>query len=180
MALQDTVRALVPHAQADELREELLALDGVRIEAVTVSAPDPATTYRGEEADLELRRLARRGGWRLVIGALVGLLLGVGVTFLLPFLRQFLPWSAMILAFGGAWGGAVAFAARGVQVDKREDDLPDTHYEVDDRGSDELRVMTVVVPHGRTDVVDFLTDRELTLLDSHDPEVGPRDEPGRR
>jgi hypothetical protein len=43
-----------------------------------------------------------------------------------------LPWSALILGFGGAWGGAVVVTARGVQVDKREDDLPETYYEVDE------------------------------------------------
>jgi hypothetical protein len=180
MALQDTVRVLVPHAQAGDLRAQLLELDDADVEAVTISAPDPATTYRGEEPDLELRRLVRRGGTRLVIGAAGGAVVGIVLALVLPFLNNWLPWSALILAFGGAWGGAVAFTARGVQVDKREDDLGESYYEVDEVAAEEMRVMTVLVPRGRQEVVDFLEGRDLTLLDSHDPKVGPRDQPDTR
>jgi hypothetical protein len=180
MALQDTVRVLVPYARADELREQLLSLDDADVEAVTISAPDPATTYRGEEPDLELRRLVRRGGTRLIVGAIGGAVLGVVIALVLPFLNTWLPWSALILAFGGAWGGAVATTARGVQVDKREDDLPETHYEVDPIAAEEMRVMTVIVPRGRDEVVDLLEGEDLALLDSHDPKVGPREEPDTR
>jgi hypothetical protein len=37
--------------------------------------------------------------------------------------------------------------------------------------------MTVVVPRGRDEVVDLLQGKDLTLLDSHDPKVGPGDQP---
>jgi hypothetical protein len=180
MALQDTVRVLVPHGQAEQLREELLALDDADVQAVTIAAPDPATTLRGEEPDLELRRLVRRGGTRLWMGAVVGFFVGALLAVLIPMTNGWLPWSALILGFGGAWGGAVVATSRGVQVDKREDDLPETYYEVDEVAADEMRVMTVVVPRGRDEVVDLLQGKDLTLLDSHDPEVGPRDQPGRR
>jgi hypothetical protein len=180
MALQDTVRVLVPHSRTEQLREELLALDEADVEAVTVSAPDPATTYRGEEPDLELRRLVRRGGMRLVVGAVGGAILGVVIALVLPFLNDWLPWSALILAFGGAWGGAVATTARGVQVDKREDDLGESYYEVDEIAAEEMRVLTVLVPRGRDEVVDFLQGEDLTLLDSHAPKVGPSDQPESR
>jgi hypothetical protein len=180
MALQDTVRVLVPEPRAERLREELLALDGADVEAVMISAPDPASTYRGEEPDLELHRLVRRGGTRLVVGGIVGAVAGVLLALVVPWLHGWLPWSALLLAFGGAWGGAIAATARGVQVDKREDDLGETYYEVDEIAAQDLRVMTVVVPRGRTDVIDFLEGRDLTLLDSHDPKVGPRDQPGSR
>jgi hypothetical protein len=180
MALQDTVRVLVPHGQAGDLREELLALDDADVEAVTISAPDPASTYRGEEPDLELRRLVRRGGTRLVVGAGIGAVVGVLLALVVPWLNAWLPWSALIFAFGGAWGGAVAATARGVQVDKREDDLGESYYEVDRIAADELRVLTVVVPRGRDDVVDFLEGRDLTLLDSQAPKVGPPDQPESR
>jgi hypothetical protein len=180
MALQDTVRVLVPHGSAESLREELLALDDADVEAVTLSAPDPASTYRGEEPDLELRRLVRRGGTRLWIGAIAGFAIGALLAALIPMTNGWLPWSALILGFGGAWGGAVVVTARGVQVDKREDDLPETYYEVDETASKELRVMTVVVPRGRDEVVDLLQGKDLTLLDSHDPKVGPPDHPEAR
>jgi hypothetical protein len=179
MALQDTVRVLVPEARAEAVREELLALDDADVEAVTSAAPDPAT-YRGEEPDLELHRLVRRGGTRLVLGAAGGAVLGGLLALLVPWLHGWLPWSALLLAFGGAWGGAIALTARGVQVDKREDDLGETYYEVDELAASDMRVLTVVVPRGRTEVVDHLEGQDLTLLDSHDPKVGPRDQPDAR
>jgi hypothetical protein len=74
----------------------------------------------------------------------------------------------------------VATTARGVQVDKREDDLGESYYEVDEIAAEEMRVLTVLVPRGRDEVVDFLQGEDLTLLDSHAPKVGPSDQPESR
>lgn len=179
MAHEEVVRALVPRPHAPQLREELLELEAAEVEAAAISAPDPAT-YRGEEPDLELHKLVRYESLRLLLGAAGGALLGSVVVLLLPWLREWMPGSLLVLALGGAWAGAIAATAAGVQVDKRDDALPETYYEVDEGDTEDLRVLTVVVPRGRTQVVNHLEDHEATLLDSWDPKVGARSEPESR
>lgn len=173
MAQQDLVRALVPEDQANALREEVLALDGAGVTAVTFAAADPAS-YRDERPDLLLRRLVKRGGVRLVVGAVVGALVGAAVALLIPVVRDFAPWTVLLLAFGGGWGGAVTATARGVQVDKPEDDLPEEHVELRPEDADDVRVMTVVVERDRDEVVDLLMERNVVLLDSWFPKEGQR------
>ena len=180
MAHQEIVRALVPRQSAGRLRDELLDLDRASVQAVSVSAPDPAT-YRGEEADLELHQLVRTQGVRLGIGAVVGALLGGLLTAVLPWLHEWMPASQLVLMFGGAWAGAVVAAASGVQLHKRNDPLGETYYEVDADDAGDYRVLTALVPKGRSQVLSHLDDQaEATLLDSWDPKVGPREQPEQR
>lgn len=180
MANQQVVQAIVPAPEAERLRQQLFDLKGATVETITISAPDPAT-YRGEEGDLELHKLVRFESLRLGLGLVLGAIGGVLLSFALPWLHEWMPASAVLLGFGGAWGGAVAAAAVGVQVDKRDDPLPDTHYDIDDAEAEDLRVITVHVPHGREQVVNRLEKEQgVVLLDSWDPKVGPRDEPESR
>lgn len=180
MANEQVVQALVPNPDAARLREELVELDRADVEAVAISAPDPAT-YRGEEGDLELHKLVRFESLRLVMGAVVGAAIGALFVLVLPWLHEWMPASLIIFAFGGAWGGAIVATSFGVQVDKRDDPLPDTHYEVDQADTADLRVLTIHVPHGRTQVINLLEDHpDVVLLDSWDPKVGPRREPENR
>jgi hypothetical protein len=173
VARQHTVRALVPHDDAAGLREELLGLEDAEVGTVTISAPDPAT-YRDEKADLRLRQLFQTGRTRLILGVVVGALVGAAVSWLLPMLREWWPYTLFLLAFGGAWGGGVATAARGVQVEKERepDDLGDEVVEVTEDDRQDLRVLTVLVHHDRDAVVDLLVGRGATLLDSWHPKVG--------
>jgi hypothetical protein len=173
VAQQDLVRALVPEDQAEALREEVLALDGAGVTTVTFAAADPAS-YRDERPDLLLRRLVQRGGMRLLLGAIGGALVGAAIALLVPVLREFAPWTVLLLAFGGAWGGAVTATARGVQVDKPEDDVPDEHVELGPDDAADVRVMTVVVERDRDEVVDLLMERDVVLLDSWHPKEGQR------
>jgi hypothetical protein len=173
VARQHTVRALVPHAEAEGLREELLHLDGADVGDVTVSAPDPAT-YRDAGADLRLREFVKVGRARLLVGVLAGALLGAAIAWFLPMLREWAPYTVLLFAFGGAWGGGVAVTARGVQVEKQREphDLGDDHIEVDEQDQADLRVLTILVHRDRDAVVDLLTDRGVRLLDSWHPKVG--------
>lgn len=181
MARQHIVRALVPRNDADQLRDELLGLDAADVDTVTISAPDPAT-YRDEGADLRLREFVKTGGKRLIIGVVVGALLGAAVSWFLPFLREWWPYTLFLLMFGGAWGGGVASTARGVQVEKEREpqDLEDNVVEVTEDDSEDLRVMTILVHRDRDAVVDLLSERGATLLDSWHPKVGhgPEARPG--
>jgi uncharacterized membrane protein len=168
MARQDLVRALVPEDQAASVREELLALRSAGVESVTIAAADPAS-YRDERPDLVARDLVKRGGSRLILGALIGFVVGAAIALLVPALREWAPYSVLLLAFGGAWGGAVTLTARGVQKDKPEDDLPEQRHEVRPEEADVMRVLTVVVERDRGPVVDLLREREYVLLDSELP-----------
>jgi hypothetical protein len=173
VAKRHTVRALVSGRDAEQLREELLAMGDADVGDVTISAPDPAT-YRGERADNRLRELVRAGGVRLLIGIVVGAAIGALVSGLLPFLREWWPYTLFLLMFGGAWGGGVASTARGIQVEKEREptDLADEVVEVDEEASQDLRVLTVLVHQDRDAVVDLLSERGATLLDSWHPKVG--------
>lgn len=172
MAKQDTVRALVPMGRADALRERLLALDSADVESVSVSAPDPAT-YREETSELRFRHLIRYGWWRLLLGALIGAAIGVGLALLIPL--EWAIYTVPILAFGGAWGGAVTSTARGVQVAKEDHppEAPDRTVDVDSEDTEDLRVLTIIVLHDREAVIDLLDGEEgVRLLDSWHPKVG--------
>ena len=171
MARQQLVRALVPEEAAETLREEVLAIDGADVTAVTISAPDPAT-YRDERPDLQLRGLVKRGGMRLALGMMAGAVIGVLIVFVVPVLREWIPYTLLLFAFGGAWGGAITAVSRGIQVDKPEDDTPEDVITVDEDDAETLRVMTIVVQHDRDAVVDLLSERGVTLLDSWHPKVG--------
>lgn len=180
MANQHIVRALVPHSDAARLREQLIRLDDADVDAVAISAPDPAT-YRGEEGDLELHQLVRFESLRLGVGAIVGAALGALLVLAMPWMHEWMAASLLLFAFGGAWGGAVVAAAFGVQVDKRNDALPDAHYEVDENDTDDLRVLTARITRGRAPVVNVFEDHpDAVLLDSWDPKVGARHQPERR
>lgn len=172
MAKQDTVRALVPNERAERLRDELLELDDADVASVTISAPDPAT-YREETSERQLRHIVRYGWWRLLLGAVVGAAIGVVVALVTPI--DWLIYTVPILAFGGAWAGAIASTARGVQVAK-EIETPDTEdrkVDVDPESTDDLRVLTIIVVHDREAVVDVLErEDDVLLLDSWHPKVG--------
>lgn len=171
MARQQLVRALVPEDAVETLREEVLAIDGADVTAVTVSAPDPAT-YRDERPDLQLRELVKGGRTRLALGIVVGAAIGMLIAFAIPVLREWMPYTLLLFAFGGGWGGAITAVSRGIQKDKPEDDTPEEVISVDEQDAEELRVMTVVVQHDRDAVVDLLTERGIVLLDSWHPKVG--------
>lgn len=172
MAKQHLVRVLVPYEMADDLREAILGIEDAEITSVSISAPDPAT-YRGETADRRLRDLVQYGWKRLVLGAVVGAAIGAGLALLIDW--EYAVYSIPLLAFGGAWGGAVTATARAVQVAKEDEpaDLPDETVQVEPDEAPDLRVMTIVVLHGRDAVNDFFAERpQVQLLDSWQPKVG--------
>lgn len=172
MAKQDTVRALVPAERADRLREQLLELEGADVTSVAISAPDPAT-YREETSDLRLRHLIRYGWWRLLLGAVIGAAVGVGLALLIPL--DWAIYTVPLFAFGGAWGGAVTSTARGIQVAKEREppDAEDEHVEVEADQTQDLRVLTIIVLHDRDEVVDLLDGQDdVRMLDSWHPKVG--------
>lgn len=172
MAKQDIVRALVPHERADDLRERLLGLERAEVASVAISAPDPAT-YREPTSDLRLRHLIRYGWWRLLLGAVLGAAIGAALALLVA--PGWAIFTVPLLAFGGAWGGAVTSTARGVQVAKAQEppDVPDRKLDVDSAESQDLRVLTIVVLHDRQAVVDLLDAQDgVRLLDAEHPKVG--------
>ena len=64
--------------------------------------------------------------------------------------------------------------AGAVQVAKEDepDDLPDETVQVEPDDVSDLRVVTIVVPHGRDAVKDFLAERsDVQLLDAWRPKV---------
>jgi hypothetical protein len=172
MADQRTVRALIPADDEQRLREELTSLSGAGVLRVESQRP-PAATYRDEEPDRRLRQLWQAGAGYLVVAALVGALAGLALAFLVPGLREFLPYSAFVLAFGFAWGGAAFGWGRGVQVAKREDALGDEEERLEGDQVIDLRLLTVEVERDREKVAEHLVGRGAKLLDSHDPFVGP-------
>ncbi|MTV27315.1 SLC45 family MFS transporter [Nitriliruptoraceae bacterium ZYF776] len=171
MAKQHVVAALVPRTDADTLALELAELDGAGVVGVDQRRPAPAE-YRDEEPDRRLHRLVRIGRARLLVGASIGAVVGALIGTVLPGLNDFLPWTALLLAFGGAWGLGVAAAARGIQVHKREDDLGERTHEVTGRQADDHRLLLVEVDQDREKVADHLEARGATLLDSWHPIVG--------
>ena len=177
MAQHDLVRVLVPNEMTEELSDALRSVEGAEIASVTISAPDPAT-YRGEGADRRLRELMLYGRKRLVVGAIIGAIVGVGLAFLLDW--EYVVYGIPLFAFGGAWGGAVTGTARAIQVAKEDEpnSLPDDTVQVEPDDVPDLRVMTILVPHGRAAVDDFLAERaDVQLLDSWRPKVGENPEP---
>ena len=177
MAQQDLIRVLVPYEMVDELHTRMLEIEGAEITSVTVSAPDPAT-YQGEGPDRRLHELMQYGWKRLVLGAVVGALIGAGLALLIDW--EYAVYSIPLLAFGGAWGGAVTATARAVQVAKEDEpaDLPDETVRVEANETPDLRIMTIVVPHGRGAIDDFLAERDqVQLLDSWQPTMGEDPEP---
>lgn len=170
MANQHLVRALVATDDAPRVRRELMDELDLAPDHVTVSEP-AAADYRDEAPDLEVHRMAAHGRRRAILGAAGGAVLALLVVLLAPPLRDFLPFS-LILVFGGAWGGAIASTARGIQVAKREDDLGEQVHRVGPEDVDRLRLLTVTVDRDREQVVDLLQQRGATLLDSTHPRVG--------
>jgi hypothetical protein len=171
VAKQHTVRALIPAADEDTVRRELEDLSGAGILHIDSRKPSPAT-YRDEEPDRRLRQLWRASAGYLVVGALAGALVGVAVAFLVPGLRDLMPYSALLLAFGFAWGGAAFGWGRGAQVAKREDPLGDDELRVDGDETIDLRLLTIEVQRDREKVAEHLVARGAKLLDSRDPIVG--------
>jgi hypothetical protein len=119
MSRPQVVRALVPHTHLDLVLDKLGDDLGIDRDAIEVTTPAPGA-YRDDEPNVEARSIFRTGRLRLVIGALLGALLGAAVASLLPFLRELLPTSAILLAFGFGWGTAAAMFMRGVQVQRDE------------------------------------------------------------
>jgi hypothetical protein len=171
VAAQHTVRALVPREEEDRLRQELHDLSGAGVLHVDSRRPSPAT-YRDEEPDRRLHQLWRASSGYLGVGAVLGALAGVAVAFLVPGLRDLLPWSAVLLAFGFAWGGAAFGWGRGAQVAKREDPLGDELEDVDADRAAQLSLLTVEVQRDREKVAEHLVAHGAKLLDSRDPIAG--------
>jgi hypothetical protein len=171
VAEQHTVRALIPARDEDRLRQELTSLSGAGVVRVESQRP-PSATYRDEEPDRRLHQLWRASTGYLAVTAILGAVVGAVVAFLVPGLREVLPYSALVLAFGFAWGGAAFGWGRGVQVAKREDALEDDEQRIDvDRAAD-LRLLTVQVQRDREKVAEHLVERGAKLLDSNAPFVG--------
>ncbi|MFA9443925.1 hypothetical protein [Egicoccus sp. AB-alg6-2] len=170
MANQHLVRALVARDDAPRVRRELIDELDLPADHITLTEPE-AADYRDEGPDHEVGRLAEVGRRRLWIGALAGAALALVVVLVIPPLRDFLPFS-LILLFGGAWGGAIAFTARGMQVGKREDDLGERIHHVGDDDARQLRLVTVSVDRDRERVVEVLQRLGATLLDANHPKVG--------
>ncbi len=171
MADQHTVRALVPAEDADAVRRELEQLPGAGVLRVDSTRPAPAT-YRDEEPDRRLHQLWRASRGYLVVAAVVGAAVGVALSFAIPGLRDFQPYTAFLLGFGFAWGGAAFGWGRGVQVAKREDDLGEDVVSLDSDQVIDLRMLTVEVQRDREKVAEHLVARGAKLLDSRDPLVG--------
>lgn len=175
MAEQRTVRALIPAHDEQRIREELTSLPGAGVLSVDSHQPPPAT-YRDEEPDRRLHQLWRASTGYLAVTAVLGAVVGLAVAFIVPGLREFLPYSAFLLAFGFAWGGAAFGWGRGVQVAKREDALGDEEERIDGDQVTDLRMLTVEVQRDREKVAEHLVGRGAKLLDSHAPFVGAEGE----
>lgn len=171
MAKQHTVRALVPATDEDTLRRELEELSGAGVLRVDSRMPPPAT-YRDEGADRHFHHVWRASSGLLVVTALLGALVGVAVAFAVPGLREYLPWTALLLGFGFAWGGAAFGWGRGAQLAKREDPLPDEIIDIAGHEGHDLRLLTIEVQQDREKVAEHLESRGATLLDSRHPIVG--------
>jgi hypothetical protein len=171
VAEQHTVRALIPADHEAEVRRELESLSSAGVLRIDSQQPPPAT-YRDEEPDRRLHQLWRASAGYLVVTALLGALVGVAVAFLLPGLREYLPWTALVLGFGFAWGGAAFGWGRGVQVAKREDALADEEERIDSDRVIDLRLLTIEVQRDREKVAEHLVSRGAKLLDSRAPIVG--------
>jgi hypothetical protein len=171
VARQHTVRALVPAADERTIRRELEELSGAGVLHVDVRTPPPAT-YRDEQADRQFHNVWRASSGLLIVTALGGALIGAAVAFAVPGLREDLPWTAFLLAFGFAWGGAAFGWGRGAQLAKREDSLPDEQVRVEGRERLDLRLLTVELQQDREKVAEHLESRGATLLDSRHPIVG--------
>ncbi|MFA9431605.1 hypothetical protein [Egicoccus sp. AB-alg2] len=170
MADQHLVRALVARDDAPRVRRELMDELDLPADHITLGEPEVAD-YRDEAPDLEVTRMFKVGSRRAVLGAVGGAVLAALLVVIIPPLREWLPFS-LILVFGGAWGGAIATTARGIQVDKREDDLGEDIHHVGPADADRLRLLTVTVDRDRESVVELLQNQGATLLDSHHPKVG--------
>jgi hypothetical protein len=178
MARQDQVRALLPRERVDDVVRTIRAEledQGGSVE-VTDAAPG---RYRDERPDLELRGLVQAGRFRGPVGAAVGALVGLALALLVPALREWAPWTTVLLAFGGAWGGTAVAAARAVQVTRDEGDRGEVLLDVDEARAAQLAVLTVRDVRDRGPVVDLLVEQDARLLDSAHPEVG-HDRPGAR
>lgn len=170
MANQHRVRALVARDDLPRLREQLESECDVPADHVTDTAPAPGD-YRDEAPDLDLSRMVGAYHRRGIVGGVVGAVLALALVFLVPPLRDLLPYS-LILVFGGAWGGAIATAARTVQATKREDDLGESIHHVGAADAARLREVTITVDRDREAVVQLLQQHGATLLDSDHPHVG--------
>lgn len=171
MAEQHTVRALIPAGDEDRLRRELEGLSGAGVLRIDSQQPPPST-YRDEEPDRRLHQLWRASTGYLIVTAVIGAVIGVAVAFVVPGLRDYLPYTAVLLGFGFAWGGAAFGWGRGVQVAKREDALGDDVVRIEGREATDLRLLTIEVQKDREKVSEHLVAAGAKLLDSRDPIVG--------
>jgi hypothetical protein len=170
VAHQHTVRALVERDAAPQLRRELIDGFDVTPDDVTISPPQPAR-YRDEAPDAEVGRYVAGGSKRTVLGAIAGAAIALVVVLVIPVLREWLPFS-LILLFGGAWGGGITATARFMQTHKDESALGDRVHDVSPQDAEHLRLLTVTVARDRDDVAELLSARGATLLDSWQPQVG--------
>lgn len=178
MARQDLVRALVPRERVEEVELVLVEELGVDPGTIDAEAAEPGV-YRDEQPDRELRHLVRVGRGRVVVGALLGALLGVGIALIVPVTRELAIYTAPLFAFAGAWGGGAVAAARGVQTQRDTGDRPERLHELTAEEAAAHRVLTVRDAHDRPEVGDRLADLGIILLDTRHPRVG-REEPGHR
>ncbi|MBS3940631.1 MAG: hypothetical protein KG028_06685 [Actinobacteria bacterium] len=170
MANQHRVRALIARDDLPTLRERLRDELDIDADHVRDTEPTPGE-YRDEAPDLELSRMVGTYHRRGLLGGAAGAVLALLLVFVLPPLREFLPYS-LILVFGGAWGGGIATAARAVQATKREDDLGESIHRVGAADAAGLREVTITVDRDREAVVNLLQELGATTLDSDHPRVG--------
>lgn len=170
MPNQHLVRALVARDDLPQFRERLEDECGITPDHVTDAEPVPGD-YRDEAPDLELSRMVGTYHRRGIAGGVAGAALALLLVLVIPPLRDYLPYS-LILVFGGAWGGAIATAARTVQTTKREDDLGESIHRVGPADAERLREVTITVDRDREAVVQLLQQHGATLLDSDHPRVG--------
>ena len=170
MAKQHLVRALISRDDVVRARQALIDELDVPADHIHETEPEPAD-YRDEAPDLDLSRMVGTYHKWGIAGAAIGALLALLLVFVIPPLRELLPYS-LILVFGGAWGGGIAAAARSVQANKREDDLGEDIHHVGPADAGRLRLVTVTVDRDRENVVRVLQEQGATLLDSNAPKVG--------
>jgi hypothetical protein len=99
-------------------------------------------------------------------------LVGTAVAFLIPVLRDLLPTSAVLLAFGFGWGAAAAMFARAVQVQRDEGPRAEKVHTIGEVGADRVALVSIRSVRDHARIADGIMDLGIVLLDSDHPYVG--------